>query len=288
MMSNFFAALDDSDDEGNRPQAVSKAGKKSSSSNKAPIAEASKQDRRRNERDGRGWRQPPREGKRAYERRSGTGRGREIKKGGGGSRNWGSDKNEARNAEGLNGEEGEVLEAVVEAGGEEEEEKQDEKQEEKQDEDEEAAARVRRMEEEAKKMTLDEYMAEKEARQKDSEAFRPLAEKELENEFAGFKPKQKLSGQDFLVMKGAKQPKKKGKQPKEKANIVPSFRVADSSASASARRDRRDNRGDRDRRSQGRPGRPDRTDRRATPQAPTPQPKPTPLDVADTNAFPSL
>jgi plasminogen activator inhibitor 1 RNA-binding protein len=47
----------------------------------------------------RGGRVPSREGKRAYDRRSGTGRGREIKKSGGGARNWGSDQNEARIAE---------------------------------------------------------------------------------------------------------------------------------------------------------------------------------------------
>jgi Sec-independent protein translocase protein TatA len=38
--------------------------------------------------------------KRTYDRRSGTGRGKEIEKGGGGGRNWGSDKIEARTNEG--------------------------------------------------------------------------------------------------------------------------------------------------------------------------------------------
>jgi plasminogen activator inhibitor 1 RNA-binding protein len=50
--------------------------------------------------DGRGGRAPARDGKRAYDRRSGTGRGKEIKKDGGGARNWGSDKAEAKKMEG--------------------------------------------------------------------------------------------------------------------------------------------------------------------------------------------
>merc|ERR1712238_550710 len=53
-------------------------------------------------------RPPARDGKRTFDRRSGTGRGKEIKKGGGGARNWGSDKNEARKAEGTIDEVGEV------------------------------------------------------------------------------------------------------------------------------------------------------------------------------------
>merc|ERR1712071_705902 len=53
----------------------------------------------RNTKSGRG-RPPARDGKRTYDRRSGTGRGREIKKGGGGGRNWGSDKNVTKKNEG--------------------------------------------------------------------------------------------------------------------------------------------------------------------------------------------
>ncbi len=49
---------------------------------------------------GRGGRIPAHDGKRAYDRQSGTGCGKEIKKEGGGGHNWGSEKINAKKAEG--------------------------------------------------------------------------------------------------------------------------------------------------------------------------------------------
>mmetsp|Transcript_11746 Transcript_11746/g.17244 ORF Transcript_11746/g.17244 Transcript_11746/m.17244 type:complete len:129 (-) Transcript_11746:623-1009(-) len=109
MSKNFFAALDDSDDEGEKPKVVASKPTKQEKAKPAPPAapvEPSKPNRRkpphgdRNTKGGRGSRPPARDGKRQYDRRSGTGRGKEIKKGGGGARNWGSDKNDAKKSRG--------------------------------------------------------------------------------------------------------------------------------------------------------------------------------------------
>ena len=78
--SNPFAALDDSGDEAPKAKAPAK---KSSSKTVAPASKpdpkSKPKNNDRNTKHGRGGR-VARDGKRAYDRRSGTGRGKEIKK----------------------------------------------------------------------------------------------------------------------------------------------------------------------------------------------------------------
>ena len=85
--SNFFAALDDSGDEGNSKKAApaKKAASAKDASAKKDSGKARNANNDRNTKGGRGPRPPARDGKRQYDRRSGTGRGKEIKKGGGGA-----------------------------------------------------------------------------------------------------------------------------------------------------------------------------------------------------------
>lgn len=219
------------------------------------------------------------------------------------SRNWGSEKNEARKAEGHIDDEQKLT--AFEEGDEEAAAANDNNNEENKEEEideealkaaeEEAERRRKEEEEEAKKMTYEEYLAKKSEEQKDSEAFRELEVKELENnEFAGVKPKVVHKGDDFLVMGGGKSLRKKGnKADKEATKIVPSFRVADSS---SGKRDRRDgdrrggdrrggdrrSRGDRGDRRDGRGGR-GGGDRRSGGYSNKKE-----IDVGDMNSFPSL
>lgn len=219
--ANFFAALDDSGDE-EKPVVEQK--KQPKKSNK-PVVEPSKVDRGRrpnqndrNTKYGRGGRAPARDGKRAYDRRSGTGRGREIKKEGGGARNWGSNKNDARAAE------GQVQEGAVEVVAMEENNEGEKKEEENGKTEENAEEVAAPPEEEADKtMSYEEYMATKEAPQ--SDAFAPVKQREVKNEFAGIQSK-KYEEENFVVMGGGKN--KRSKQKKDqKQTLVPSFRVAD-------------------------------------------------------------
>ena len=229
-MSNFFAALDDSGDEGkgkNAPVATKKAAKK------PEVVEPSKVEARpnhnnRHTKGGRGGRPPAREGKRTFDRKSGTGRGREISKGGGGGHNWGSDKNDAKKAEGPITE-GEEPAAVEEENGKEETEEE-----------------VVPEPEEDKTMSYDEYIASK--ARPDSAAFKPIAERTVENEFAG-KARSRKEEEDFLVMGGGKQPKKKGQKKDEKEKLVLDFKVK--SATGDDRGGRRDGRRDGERRGSG-------------------------------------
>jgi len=292
--ANFFAALDDSDDENE----VTKSPPKNNTNlpRKPEAVAPSKSERRqhhndRNTKTGRGGRAPARDGKRAYDRRSGTGRGREIKKGGGGARNWGSDKNHAKSMEGAVIEENEADDAAVaEASeamppteGEEgsavgnEESKEDEAKEEEVE-----------VEEEDKTMSYEEYMASKQQEDKsDSAAFRPLQVKALEDPFAGMSVKAKAKAEEeaFMGGQGAKQLRKRNKK-KEKEVVQSGFRVD----GGGYRRDRREGdrynrdrdrgdrrgRGGRGRGGDGRAGR-GREDGREQG-----------LNVQDENLFPSL
>lgn len=245
MSSNFFAALDDSGDEapasakGNIKKSEPKTTKKAdtSAATSKTVAAASKgNDRRRpnnndrNTKSGRGERTSPRDGKRAYDRRSGTGRGKEIKKGGGGARNWGSDKAEAKKMEGTINED---------------EVKEDKPAEEKVD----AVAEEAPVEEkpEDKTMTYAEYMASK---GKKEETVR-----EVENEFKGLSAAAKVE-EDFLVMGGAKQKKTKKKKDGDKKTVDVGFRVAKPNAGGDDRdRGGRGGRGRGDRDRGGRGGR---------------------------------
>lgn len=298
-MTNFFAALDDSDDE-HEQQVQTKQTEKKKTVNppkkvttSAPVKSESQQRRPnhndRNLKSGRGGgsrteRQPPRDGKRAYERRSGTGRGKEIKKSGGGARNWGSDKNDARHVEGMVFEEKEngtdlqnieeVVEQTVESGG------GDGAPEAQENGDAVVAEPEKEVEEVDNTITYEEYLAQKEEEVAESEEFKPIEMRELENEFAGLvgkKGRKEVESEDFLKMGKGKQPKKKGGEKKDKEKIVPNFRVQDPNAPM------RSNRRDGDRPRGGRGGRGGRGydrrgDRKRTGQ----------VDVADMGSFPSL
>lgn len=222
MSTNFFAALDDSGDEA---PANPVAEKKQPS--KPKVAEPSRVDQRkrpdqgdRNTKYGRGGRAPARDGKRAYDRRSGTGRGKEIKKGGGGARNWGSDKNEARQAQGH----------VEEGEGEEEEEPKkpedeaDNSGQEGQEYRKEEQEEVPQQDPEEGKLTYEEFMSVK--ANPDNEAFAPVKEREVSNEFSGMKVSKVVNDEEFMVMGGGKQKKNKQKNNANKRSITPDFRVA--------------------------------------------------------------
>lgn len=283
MSKNFFAALDDSGDEAEVAKVKVTSKKETKKPTTKPAAvEPAKSDRRRpnnndrNTKQGRG-RGPARDGKRVYDRRSGTGRGKEIKKGGGGARNWGNDKNEARKAEGAVTEgnvpeettttptveapatttEGETTEAPVTTTATEPEE-------------------VKEEEEEEKTMTYEDYLKSKQA--PDTEAFKPVAEKQFVNEFAG-KAAAKPVEEDFLVMGGGKALRKKGSRKDDKASIDVGFRVS-SGDDPRRNNDRRGN--DRRGRGGGR-GAPRSGGRggKASRQGGA-------INVTDVNAFPSL
>lgn len=243
-MSNFFAALDDSDNEGRDPvPAVVKKKEKApvTPTLKKEVVEPSKVETRpsRNDRDkkgGRAGRVPARDGKRAYERRSGTGRGKEIKKGGGGGHNWGSEQIDAKKAEG----------GVDDANNPAEEETEKEAVEEDATGEEEKNP-AREPEPEDNTMSYDEYLATKAT--PDLEVFKPLEERKVDNEFAGKAATMKET-EDFLVMGGGKQPKKKGSAKKEPEKLVLDFKIksaiTDERDGGGRREGRRDGGGGRD------------------------------------------
>jgi len=213
-MSNFFAALDDSDNEGKAP---SPAIAKKKSAPKKVVVEPSKVEKRPNKGDrhtkgGRSNRPPARDGKRTFDRKSGTGRGSETKKGGGGGHNWGSEKNDAKKAEGT------VTEGNVEANIPEEpaaKGAEDAAVEEK------VVVEEKEPEpEEPEEITIsyEEYLAGK--ARPDSQAFQPVKEREVENEFAGKAAGAGKQTGDFLKMGGDRQPKKKGTGKNQKETIV--------------------------------------------------------------------
>lgn len=151
-----------------------------------------------------------RDGKRAYDRHSGTGRGKEIKKGGGGARNWGSDRNEARQAEGKPTEEQKetteetepkAVEGTPEAETEEVEEEV-------------APSPEAEPEPEDNTLSYEEYLASKQ--RPEGELFAPKQERtSVEDEFfAKAKPREVQEVEDYLVMGGAKQ-KRKGRKKDE-------------------------------------------------------------------------
>ena len=220
----------------------------------------------RHTKGGRGGRAPARDGKRTFDRKSGTGRGREISKGGGGGHNWGSDKNEAKKAEGPvtegdeapaeeNGEENDAKEPVAEP-------------------------------EEDKTMSYEEYMASK--TKPDSVAFKPIAQRTVENEFAG-KAGSRKEEEEFLVMGGGKQLKKKGQKKDDKAKLVLDFKVK-SATGGDDRGPRRDGKGDRrGSGGGGRDGKRDgRRDRGGRGGGRGGRSGGRGLDATDPNAFPSL
>mmetsp|Transcript_3097 Transcript_3097/g.6324 ORF Transcript_3097/g.6324 Transcript_3097/m.6324 type:complete len:293 (+) Transcript_3097:325-1203(+) len=230
-MSNFFAALDDSGDEGRGPAPA--AAKKAAPKKAAPkkeIVEPSKvenhpqKNNNRNTKGGRGGRPPARDGKRTFDRRSGTGRGREIKKEGGGGHNWGNDKNDAKKAEG-----------PVEEGNEEINTAEEETENKAEGEEEAVVEKVE--EPEDKTLSFDEYMKQKQ--RPDSDLFKPREAPTVENEFAG-KTGMKKEEVDFLVMGSGKAMRKRGGEKKGKQTLVLDFKVK--SATSDDRGGRRDGR----------------------------------------------
>jgi len=212
-MSNFFAALDDSN-HGPAPAPKKKAPKKEvvepSKVEKRPVKNDRHTSDRHNPKGGRGQRAPARDGKRAYDRRSGTGRGREGKKEGGGGHNWGNDKNDAKKAEGpvtegkedVNAPEGVVKEeaaVVKEAVVEPEPEP----------------------EPEDVTISYEEYLSSKAT--PDSAAFKAIEVRDIENEFAGKSAAKKVST-NFLKMADDKALRKKGTGKAEKNTLVVDFK----------------------------------------------------------------
>jgi plasminogen activator inhibitor 1 RNA-binding protein len=203
---NAFALLDDSDDEAPKVVAPAPA--------KKEVVKTEKRRPNNNDRNTKGGRGPreARDGKRTFDRRSGTGRGKETKKGGGGRGNWGSDKNEARTNEGPVDENAPVAvatetepEAVVE---------------------EPVVEEPVVVEEEDITMTMDEYLAAKSASAAGESLFgSKKQEKTIEdNEFAGKAAHVAVEG-DFLVMGAGKKIRKRAEK-KEVQKLDVNFRVA--------------------------------------------------------------
>jgi len=265
-MTNFFAALDDSDDE--RVIAPAPVKEKTKSKKPSKPLEPSKQTNapRKNghgDRKTKKGRAPVRDGKRQYDRRSGTGRGREIKKGGGGARNWGSDKDAAKKAE----HSASAEKAAAEAD--------DSKL--KSDEITEEAPEAEPEPKEVEPVTfsLDEYLAEKAKIQSSNDLFAPKEAKVLESEFAGKAVAAKEADELYFGAGGGKKLRKKNKEKKEVEKLIPSFKVSTPQRPDDRRDGRRgDRRGGRGNRRDG--GR--KFDRK--PDAS--------IDTNDSSAFPSL
>lgn len=215
-MSNFFAALD-SDDEGVQtpaPVAVKKKAPKKvvvepSKINARPNKE-DPQNRDRHTKGGRTNAPTGRDGKRQYDRKSGTGRGKEIKKGGGGGHNWGSDKQDAKNAEG----------PVTEGKGEADAPEEDPTADAEKDPKETPTTEEPEPEPEVDNtISYEDYLAQK--ARPDSAAFRPVAERQLDaSEFAGKAAGSKKETEDFMHMGQGKKIRKKGTGKKEKETLV--------------------------------------------------------------------
>lgn len=252
---NAFALLDDSDDEGPKAAPAQKKEVKAADNNKEKRRPNNDD---RNTKGGRGPRKA-RDGKRTYDRRSGTGRGKEIKKGGGGGRNWGSDKNEARKNQGPI-DENEIAEAVEQV---------------------EIAEEPVVEEEEDNTMTMEEFLASKSGKAAGDDLFGSKEEKAVEDdEFAG-KTAHVAVEEDFLVMGPGKKVRQRAAK-KEKQTLDLNFRVA----SGDSRPPRREN----ERRGGGRGGRGERrrNDKRGGRGGKRSGGRGAGIKVNDMNAFPSL
>jgi len=248
--SNFFAALDSSDDESPAPKITQKKTTKPKAvAAKKEIVEPSKKapgpkDRKDGkEQHGRPTRDNTKaKGGREFDRKSGTGRGKEVSKGGAGGNNWGSDKNAA--------EDGAAAAATAAAAD-------------NAAEGEDAAPREPR-EPEVPTFSYDEFLAKKKADAATGEGFSGLKIKEVESEFNVAAVQKDES--DFLVMGTGKGLRKKAAQGKEKTVLEAGFRFKaperDGDDDRGGRGGRGGGRGDRD---GGRGGRGGRGERRAEP-----------------------
>lgn len=187
-------------------------------------------DRRRpnnNDRNTKGGRGPrhARDGKRTYDRRSGTGRGREVKKSGGGARNWGSDAQDAKNAE------GHVNEQDLKKQGAEDAEQDGKAIAAEEEREQEAPPAVVVEEEEDHTMTVEEYLASKSNQAAAGDGlFGAKKEKEMGDgdDDAFFKGKEAHSislDENFVVMGTGKAVRKK-KEKKQAQTLDLNFRVA--------------------------------------------------------------
>lgn len=289
---NFFSALDDSEDEGDTSKGLVDVKKEVISGilNEGSLHRGTKisnsegilmNERRRfnnnvrSKKAGRGQPSQIREGRRYYDRRSGTGRGREVRKGGSGPHNWGSDKCEARRAEdnpsGLQNNDDkvnsndvstdevvDVNSKIVDSGTEVRE----------------TATRIEETEKEEKTtMTFEEFLKSK--TDPESELFKPKEIKVVDNEFIG-KFAKVTPKEDVLLMGKGKKIRKKTNKKLEKITLDIGFFSAKSTSS-----NRRN--GERDRRGVNRSG----YDHRDRKSEVTLVPKGT-LNSMDTMAFPSL
>ena len=158
-----------------------------------------------------------------------------MKKGGGGAHNWGSDKNDARKAEGHIDDNEKVEEKAEDPSNEECEKKEP----------------VIVEEEEDKTISLEDYLKNKKA-VSDSGIFGPKEEKTLDSEFSGAVAHVSVK-EHFLVMGSGKTLRKKGSEKKKSTQVDVGFRVG--RENDVRRRDDGDRRGGRGDRRGGRGGR---------------------------------
>jgi len=264
--TNFFAALDDSDDDSAvvRPTAKhnpvsinTNTNRNNNAGSNSGISSSKRNDRRKNNdrnntKGGRGEggrvRPAARDGKRTFDRRSGTGRGREIKKDGGGARNWGSDKADARKAEGIVVDENEVGKevsvvdveedgsAAAASGGQEGDDGLNEEEE-----------AVVEPEPEVVTRTLDEYYEDRRNELKDKPQFQPTIKKEVRNEFAGVTARTVVKDEGFVKMGDGKaiRVKSGGGGKKDKQLLDVAFRTGSRPGGGDSRYGDRGDRGDR-------------------------------------------
>lgn len=299
---NFFSALDDSDNEGEAPKVVvhkkaiideistmvpldqdgSGIGKLSNSEVLSMYDGRRPINNYRNTQAGHGRSTQAREGKRTHDRHSGTGRGREIKKGGSGPHNWGSDKYEARKAEGTAAKlqehedkvnvsefaEVELTVVNVHNGAEEKDKSVDPKEE-----------WTKKIEEEEKKtMTLSEFLKLK--KNPDSELFQPKEIRVVDNEFIGKTSKITIK-EDVLIMGKEKSLRKKCNKKPDKVTLDVEFHTMKPMSN-----NRRN--GEKERRGGSRGGRKDREVRKHWHGVSGNIVPERTLNVMDPSAFPSL
>lgn len=240
--NNFFSALDDSEDEDDTPRKIFDAekegfnrflnkGNPGHGKNLSNSEGLLSNERRRlynnfeNIKSGRGRPPHAREGRRYYDRQSGTGRGREVKKGGSGPHNWGSVKSEARKAEshlpGLvnNDEKVNSTETSIDENPEDNSKIVDNSTE-VNEEANRSEEHGKKLLEEEKTMTLEEFLRSK--TKPKSELFKPRNIKAVNNEFIG-KTSRIAVKEDVLIIGKEKKMRKKNSKKHEKTTLDVAF-----------------------------------------------------------------
>lgn len=217
--------------------------------------------------------------KRQFDRKSGTGRGKEVAKGGAGGANWGNDKLEALKAEKHIAGDAEVVEVTAT---------------------EEAVVEAEPVEPEPIVFTLDEYQRRRAEQTKvNSEAFSEVKIREVSADFAGMKTSENTES-DFIAMRAAKAAKAKKEQRSTSKTVVldVSFTAPPVEQPERERRTcdrerggdrggRGGDRGDRPRTGRGDKARGEGRGGRGEPRAAR-APRGPKVDVNDASAFPSL